>query len=122
MAGRKKPVYVPERGDLIWIDFDPQTGHEQRGRRPALVLSPSAYNFKVELAIVCPVTGQARGYAWEVAIPSEMAVHGVILADQIKSLDWRGRRAQLAAQLPKAIVDEVLDKVLAIIDPEEDGL
>src|SRR5690348_8515572 len=110
MAARQKASYVPERGDLVWLDFDPQAGREQRGRRPAVVLSPSRYNRKVELGIFCPVTGQAKGYAWEVAIPPGLGVSGVILADQIKSLDWKKRRIQFAARLPREVLDEVLDK------------
>ena len=86
--------YVPNRGDVVWIDFNPQTGHEQAGRRPAIVLSPSAYNGKVGLAILCPITNQAKGYPFEVPIPTGLAVKGVILADQVKSLDWQSRNAQ----------------------------
>jgi mRNA interferase MazF len=121
MTARKKGSYVPSRGDLVWIDFDPQTGREQRGRRPALVLSPASYNRKVELGIFCPVTNQAKGYAWEVAIPEGLGVTGVILADQFKSLDWKQWRTDFAATLPRGILDEVLDKVLALIDPEEEA-
>src|SRR5713226_4497925 len=120
MAARKKVNYVPERGDLVWISFDPQTGHEQSGRRPAVVLSPASYNRKVELGIFCPVTNRAKGYAWEVALPAGLGVPGGILADQIKSLDWKERRIQFAATLPRDIMEEVLDKTLALIDPEEE--
>ncbi len=121
MATRKKGSYVPERGDLVWIDFDPQAGREQSGRRPAVVLSPAAYNRKVELGIFCPVTSQAKGYGWEVAIPAGLGVSGVILADQIRSLDWKKRQAQFAGTLPREVLDEVLDKTLALIDPEEES-
>src|SRR4051794_28673231 len=120
MAARKKVGYVPERGDLVWIHFDPQAGREQAGRRPAVVLSPSSYNRKVELGIFCPVTHQAKGYAWEVAIPAGLGVTGVILADQIRSLDWKERQAQFAGTLPPEVLDEVLDKTLALIDPEDE--
>src|SRR5947199_10236049 len=85
--------YIPERGDAVWISLDPEAGHEQAGRRPALVLSPSSYNRKAELALVCPITNQVKGYPFEVAVPQGLAVSGVILADQVKSLDWRERRA-----------------------------
>lgn len=108
-------------GDVVWIDFDPQAGHEQCGRRPVLVLSPAAYNRKVALGIFCPVTGQAKGYAWEVALPTGLGVTGVILADQIKSLDWKERRVEFAATLPREVLDEVLDKTLALINPEDDA-
>ena len=121
MAARRKATYVPERGDLVWINFDPQAGHEQSGRRPAVVLSPSRYNRKVELGIFCPVTNQAKGYAWEVAIPAGLGVTGVILADQIKSLDWKERRTEFAGTLPREILDEVLDKALAVIDPDDEA-
>jgi mRNA interferase MazF len=121
MATRRRGSYVPQRGDIVWINFDPQAGHEQRGRRPALVLSPAAYNRKVELGIFCPVTGQAKGYAWEVALPTGLGVTGVILADQIKSLGWKERRVEFAARLPPEVLDEVLDKTLALIDPEDDA-
>jgi mRNA interferase MazF len=120
MASRRKGTYVPERGDLVWIDFDPHAGHEQSGRRPAVVLSPSSYNRKVELGIFCPVTHKGKGYAWEVAIPAGRGVSGVILADQVKSLDWKERQIQFAGTLPREILDEVLDKTLALIDPEDE--
>jgi mRNA interferase MazF len=120
MAAHKKKTYVPQRGDLVWIDFDPQAGHEQSGRRPALVLSPASYNRRVELGIFCPVTSQAKGYAWEVPIPAGLGITGVILADQIKSLDWKSRRTLFADKLPRDTLDEVLDKILAVIDPEDE--
>ena len=82
-------AYVPERGDAIWINLQPQAGHEQAGRRPAVVLSPSVYNGRVGLALLCPITNQRKGYPFEVRIPSRLRVTGVVLADQIKSLDWR---------------------------------
>ncbi len=122
MAIQKKGSHVPDRGDLVWIDFDPRTGHEQRGRRPAVVLSPASYNRKVELGIFCPVTNQPKGYAWEVAIPDGLVVNGVILADQIKSLDWKKRQTKFAGTLPREILDEVLDKILAVIDPEDQAM
>lgn len=103
--------YVPERGHAVWITLNPQAGHEQAGRRPAVVLSPAAYNGKVGLAILCPVTNQIKGYPFEVRIPHGLAVAGVVLADQVKSLDWRARKAELICTLPKATVAEVLQKV-----------
>ena len=84
-----KKGYVPQRGDVVWISLNPQSGHEQAGRRPAVVLSPGIYNEKVELAILCPVTNQIKGYPFEVLMPDGLPVSGAILADQIKSLDWR---------------------------------
>ena len=103
--------YIPTRGDVVWITFNPQAGHEQAGRRPALVLSPSAYNDKVGLAILCPVTSQVKGYPFEVAIPAGSKLAGVVLADQVKSLDWRFRRAEFICKLPRETTIEVIDKL-----------
>ena len=103
--------YVPGRGDLIWITLNPQAGHEQAGRRPAMVLSPKSYNAKVGLAILCPVTSQIKGYPFEVLIPEGMAIQGAILADQVKSLDWRERQAECIGGLPQATVTAVLQKL-----------
>jgi len=104
-------AYVPGRGDVVWITLTPQAGHEQAGRRPAVVLSPAAYNGKVGLAIMCPITNQIKGYPFEVLIPAGLAVSGAILADQVKSLDWKARRAELICTLPAATVAEVLQKL-----------
>ena len=104
-------AYIPERGDVIWISFNPQAGHEQAGRRPAVVLSPKAYNGKVGLAILCPITNQAKGYPFEVGLSGEIDVTGVILSDQVKSLDWRVRKAEFKESLPEEVIDEVLAKL-----------
>ena len=106
----------PDRGDLVWISFTPQAGHEQAGRRPALVLSPSAYNQKVGLAILCPISGQEKGYPFEVRIPMGLSVRGVILSDQVKSLDWKVRQAELADKLPSSTVEEVLLKLNTLLE------
>ena len=111
-----EPRYVPVRGDLIWINFNPQAGHEQAGRRPALVISPEAYNRKVGLALLCPITGQIKGYPFEVRLPEELPVSGVVLADQVKSLDWKVRRAERIGGLPEAVMGEVLDKLMPLFD------
>ena len=103
--------YVPERGDVIWLTFNPQAGHEQAGRRPALVLSPAAYNHKVGLAILCPITSRVKGYPFEVALPDGCDVQGVILSDQVKSLDWRARKATFFCQVPEEVTAEVLQKL-----------
>ena len=108
-------AYVPERGDIVWITLSSQAGHEQAGRRPAVVLSPSAYNDKVGLAIFCPITNQIKGYPFEVSIPGGLAITGAILADQVKSLDWRARRAELAGTLPATTVAEVLQKLNTLL-------
>ena len=107
--------YVPDRGDAIWITLNPQAGHEQAGRRPAVVLSPAAYNGKVELAILCPITNQIKGYPFEVILPSGLAVTGAILSDQVKSLDWRVRNASFICALPPATIAEVLQKLATLV-------
>ena len=107
--------YCPDRGDAIWLEFSPQSGREQAGHRPALVISPAAYNGKVGLALVCPITSVAKGYPFEVAIPEGLAVHGVILADQIKSIDWRERKARLICTLPGPVLLDVVSKMSVLI-------
>ena len=111
--------YVPQRGDAVWIDFNPQTGHEQAGRRPAVVLSPGSYNGKTGLSILCPITNQVKGYPFEVAVTVGLAVAGMILADQVKSMDWRERNAALISPLPADIVDAVLERVGTLFDRED---
>lgn len=104
----RKGAYVPERGDAVWITLDPQAGHEQAGRRPALVLSPAAYNGRVGLALLCPITTRAKGYPFEIPIPAGLPVSGVIGADQVKSLDWRARKAARIGAVPGEVVAQVL--------------
>lgn len=106
---------APDRGEVVWINLDPRTGHQQRGRRPAIVLSPVSYNRKVGLAIMCPITSAVKGYPFEVAIPEGLAVSGVVLADQVKSLDWRARRAEVKKKLPSEVTEEVLAKLNALL-------
>jgi mRNA interferase MazF len=106
--------YVPGRGDLIWLLFDPQAGHEQAGRRPALVLTPSKYNQLTSLAVCCPITSQIKGYPFEVAVRARK-VAGVILADQVKSLDWRIREATFIERLPAATMQEVQQKLFVLL-------
>jgi mRNA interferase MazF len=110
---------APERGDLVWIDFDPQSGREQAGRRPALVLTPSAYNRLVGLAVFCPVTNQVKGYTFETALPPGLRVQGVVLADHVRSLDWRTRRADFICTAPAEVVEDVAAKVQAMICGED---
>jgi mRNA interferase MazF len=107
--------YVPKRGDVVWLNFNPQSGHEQAGRRPAVVLSPQAYNQKVGLAIFCPITNQQKGYPFEVVIPVGLRATGVIISDQVKSLDWRVRRAEYLTTLPGPVVEEVLQKLKTLL-------
>ncbi|MCL6634969.1 MAG: endoribonuclease MazF [Peptococcaceae bacterium] len=115
MVSGNKP-YLPERGDIVWLQFDPQAGHEQAGRRPALVISPQLYNEKVGLALMCPVTSKVKGYPFEVVLPEESKVSGAVLADQIKSLDWRARRAEFACKAPAETATEVLAKIRTLIE------
>lgn len=108
-------AYIPERGHIVWLTFNPQVGAEQAGRRPALVLSPANYNGKVGLAIFCPITSQRKGYPFEVVLPKELPVTGVVLSDQVKSLDWRSRNAQFACQAPQQAITEVLQKLSTLV-------
>lgn len=111
--------YVPGRGDVVWVSLTPQAGHEQAGRRPALVVSPRAYNGKVGLAILCPITTKAKGYPFEVALPQGLEASGVVLADQVKSLDWRARRAALVGRVPTQTVREVLGKLGTLLADDD---
>jgi len=107
--------YAPAAGDLVWLEFDPQAGGEQAGRRPALILSPLAYNQKTGLAIACPVTSHVKGYPFEVALPEGGKVRGVVLSDHVKSLDWRARKAVKAGAAPSSVVDEVRARLAALL-------
>ena len=106
--------YVPEAGDLVWASFDPQAGHEQAGRRPALVLSPAEYNGKVGLVLACPITSQVKGYPFEVPVTSRK-VKGVILADQVRSLDWRVREFSFADRAAEATVVAVKELLMTLL-------
>jgi mRNA interferase MazF len=107
--------YIPDSGDIAWITFNPQAGHEQAGRRPALVVSPSAYNEKVGLALFCPITNQVKGYPFEVLLPENSKVTGAILSDQVKSLDWKVRKAEFADKISKTELEEVVSKIRALL-------
>ncbi|HEY3855727.1 MAG TPA: type II toxin-antitoxin system PemK/MazF family toxin [Verrucomicrobiae bacterium] len=108
------PRYFPRRGDFIWLNFTPQAGHEQSGRRSALVISHNEYNRKVGLLLACPLTTQQKGYPFEVLIPVGLPVSGVILADQVRSLDWRMRQALFIAKAPEGVLAETLSKLGAL--------
>jgi len=108
-------AYVPRCGDVVWITLNPQAGHEEAGRRPAVVISPQSYNGKVGLAIFCPITSQIKGYPFEVLIPAGLPVAGAILSDQVKSLDWRARNAKLICTLPTETMSEVLQKLATLL-------
>lgn len=111
----KRTRYVPDRGDAVWLTFDPQAGHEQSGRRPAIVLSPQQYNGPTSLAILCPITSQVKGYPFEVILPAGLPIEGAALADQIRSLDWRACRASRICQLPRSTTEEILGKLQTLL-------
>ena len=108
-------AYIPNQGEVVWINLNPKAGHEQEGRRLALVLSPAAYNGKVGLAILCPITNRIKGYPFEVLIPPGLDGAGAILSDQVKSLDWRARKVEYICALPGAPMTEVLQKLNALL-------
>lgn len=110
--------YIPDRGDIVWLQFDPQAGHEQSGRRPAFVVSPRAYNRKVGLALCCPVTSRIKGYPFEVPLPGTGKARGAVLSDQLKSLDWRARKAERFDRVSDEIILQVTARILALVDPE----
>ena len=109
--------YVPDRGDIVWISLSPHAGHEQAGRRPALVVSPRAYNGKVGLVVVCPVTSRVKGYPFEVAVPEGLETSGVVLSDQMKSLDWGARGVEFIHKVPESITIEVIQKFGILLSP-----
>lgn len=107
--------YIPNRGDIVYLDFDPTKGHEQRGRRPAFVLSPLVYNQKSSLALFAPITTKQKGYPFEVAIPSGLQIQGVILSDQIRCLDWKARTIQFVEAAPISVIEEVQAKITPLL-------
>lgn len=107
--------YIPDRGDLVELFFSPQQGHEQSGKRPALVLSPAEYNGKTSLCIACPITTKEKGYPFEVAIPDGQKIRGVILADQVKSLDWRCRKAVFIEKISEPVLAAVVQRIMLLI-------
>jgi mRNA interferase MazF len=106
---------VPDAGDLVWLTFDPQAGHEQKGRRPALVLSPKRYNQKAGLALACPVTSHIKGYPFEAVLPDGLGITGAVLCDHLKSLHWQERRATFAARAPKGLLTEVRERLRPLL-------
>ena len=111
-------AYVPDRGDIVWLQFDPHAGHERSGRRPAFVVSPRAYNSKVGLALCCPVTTRVKGYPFEVELPADGKARGAVLSDQLKSLDWQARKATRFDRAPDEITLEVTARILALVSPD----
>lgn len=108
-------AYIPDRGDMVWIAFNPQAGHEQAGRRTALVVSPAAYNSRVGLALLCPITTRIKGYPFEVLLPKGLKINGAVLSDQVKSLDWKIRQAEFICRLPAVTLNEVLHKLNTLL-------
>jgi mRNA interferase MazF len=106
---------APDRGDLVWIDFTPQAGHEQAGHRPALVLSPPLYHRRSKLAVVCPITSNVDPWPWKVRLPAGSVISGAVLADQVRSVDREGRRLRIAGQAPEEVVAEVQAKLAALL-------
>jgi mRNA interferase MazF len=111
----KGSPYAPARGEIVWLRFEPQAGHEQTGRRPAVVISPREYNEKVGMCLCCPVTSQAKGYPFEVELPAGLEVEGVVLCDQVKCLDWKARHARPIGSLPGRSVKEIQARILALV-------
>ncbi len=107
--------YVPDVGDLVWLTFDPQAGHEQGSRRPALILSPREYNAKAQLALACPITSEAKGYPFEVPIPPGGTIAGVVLADHIKNLDWKARKVTFESKASSSVVIEVRERLRPLL-------
>ncbi|MEJ5352260.1 MAG: type II toxin-antitoxin system PemK/MazF family toxin [Melioribacteraceae bacterium] len=114
----KLKSYIPERGDIVWLCFNPQAGHEQSGKTASVVTLPKEYNQKTNLAIFCPITNQVKGYPFEVKIPDNLGISGAILSDQIKSLDWNVRKAEFICSLPDDALKETLNKINALIGAE----
>lgn len=107
--------YTPKRGDVIWLQFKPQTGREQSGRRPALVLSHEDYNRVVGLGVFCSITSKEKGYPFEVKLPNGLEIEGVILADQIKSLDWKKRNAEYICSVDEPTIEKVINLINKMI-------
>ncbi len=110
--------YVPSRGDIVYIDFDPTSCHEQKGRRPAFVISPYIYNQKTSLALLMPITKQQKGYTFEVILPPELRTQGVILTDQIRCLDWKARNPKFVESVPQGVVEEVQARIEPLLFEE----
>lgn len=108
-------AFVPDAGDFVWLTFDPQAGREQAGRRPALVLSPKMYNAKSGLLLACPITSQVKGYPFEVAVPAGVRATGVILADHLKSVDWKARHVEPLGRCTNDVMDEVRARLAPLL-------
>jgi mRNA interferase MazF len=113
-------AYVPDRGDVVWINFSPQAGHEQAGRRPAVVLSPRSYNKPSGLALFCPITNRAKGYPFEVPLPENAPVTGVVLVDQVRNLDWHVREAEFIGEVDLETLAELLARLAPLVELEDE--
>ena len=113
-------AYVPDRGDVVWINFSPQAGHEQARRRPAVVLSPRSYNKRSGLALFCPITNRAKGYPFEVPLPENAPVTGVVLADQVRNLDWHVREAEFIGEVDLETLAELLARLAPLVELEDE--
>lgn len=111
-SSKSQEIYIPKKGDILWINFNPQLGREQRGRRPALVISPNIYNSKVGLILVCPITSKIKGYPFEVELSEELPISGVILSDQVKSLDYQTRQAEYICKLSPEKLVQVIQMIV----------
>ena len=107
--------YIPNKGDFVWLNFDPQSGHEQKGRRTAIIVSKPLFNEKTGLAFACPITTKDRSFPFHLRIPEGLPVHGVVMIDQVKSIDYASRKVSFIAQAPKNLMDEILAILYAII-------
>jgi mRNA interferase MazF len=106
--------YTPNRGDLVWLNFTPQAGHEQKGKRPAIILSPLEYNKKTGLAVCCPITSNIKGYPFEVVITGKK-INGAVLSDHLKNLDWKAREIKFIEKANTSVISEVISKISALI-------
>ncbi len=107
-------AYIPNRGDIVWLNFSPQAGHEQRGKRPAIIISPKGYNEKTHLALCCPITSNQKGYPFEVILKGKK-IDGVVLADHIKSLDWKARKIKFIEKAQPQEISECIEKIAALV-------
>ena len=114
----KQKTYIPDRGDIIQISFTPQSGREQAGTRPALVISPIPYNRRSHFILACPITSRIKGWGFEVILPTSMTTYGVVLADQISTLDWRSRQGKFIEKSPVELILEVLAKIAPLVSVE----
>jgi mRNA interferase MazF len=109
-----KKKYSPERGDIVWLNFNPQSGHEQKGKRPAVVISPKEYNEKTGLGLFCPITSKIKNYPFEVKIENKK-INGAVLSDQVKSLDWETREIEFITKENPVIIDEIINKISILL-------